>query len=81
SSLLAAHLVPGAEYEQDFDALADGATDLEDGTELVGNGNFTPSVQGGRLHFTANTNSNNSALHIDSIPGVAEQGFTVTFDF
>lgn len=67
------------EYTQDF-TFDDFTTDFGDGSLVSGNANHTPSVQGGQLLLTANTNSNVTAFHIPAIPGSSE-GFTVTFDF
>lgn len=78
-----------ASYFQNFDAFADGTTDLGDGTVLASNidnagagfpvGNA--SVQGGELRFTEdNVNSQRASLRIPALPG-SSLGWTATFDF
>ncbi len=58
----------------------DGTIDLGQGTILVGNANFMPSVQTGRLQLTNSTAGNNSAFHLPAIPG-SSNGIEVWFDY
>ncbi len=71
----------GAElfYEQNFDAFADGAVDLQDGSIIASN-DSTNAVQGGVLRLTeAGTNSTASSFVLP--PFDASNGWSATFDF
>ena len=77
-SLLNGGLAVAATYEQDFDAFADGTTDLGDGTVITGP---AVSVQGGRLQLTIdNQGLGFSSFHIPPLAD-SSQGWTATWDY
>ena len=77
-SLLSGGLAVAATYEQDFDAFADGTTDLGDGTVITGP---AVSVQGGRLQLTIdNQGLGFSSFHIPPLAD-SSQGWTATWDY
>jgi len=77
-ALLSGGLAVAATYEQDFDAFADGTTDLGDGTVITGP---AVSVQGGRLQLTIdNQGLGFSSFHIPPLAD-SSQGWTATWDY
>ncbi len=77
-SLLSSGLTLAATYSNDFDAYADGTTDLGDGTVMTGS---SASIQGGRLQLTIdNVGGGFSSFHIGPLAN-SSQGWTASWDY
>ncbi len=67
-----------ATYSNNFDAYADGTTDLGDGTVMTGS---SASIQGGRLQLTIdNVGGGFSSFHVGALAD-SSQGWTASWDY